>query len=412
MNNTNQNHTDNFFRQGLNSPPEFSPTDKNWEEMERLLKPEAKRGAMAWIYPVSGIAAALLVFLSLWIVSDKTDSETQQPQVVKVPEKVKEAEGQAKSNPNSPESNDTEPRSAGSLTDMGSRSFTPARRNAIFGIGKKEINLPQRSYQSADVFIARQSTLTAPLTGARYATIETSFNDRFASHRKIETSNAPAKVVSAAINEARSPDIETSVSPGRWALSLAVSPDVNSVKAIDNGDLGMSMGMSVSYRLGKVLSVGTGIYYSKKLYSANKTSYKVKEKPFATWTSYSKQIDADCRVIDVPLNLSLRLTNQTQNKLYATAGISSYVMLSEKYDFVYNNPSPAFPTGRREYTVTNKNKHLLSVVNLGVALERPVSDQVSIVIEPYAKLPLTGIGQGETDLKSFGVGFKLNYSLR
>lgn len=412
MNNTNQNHTDNFFRQGLNSPPEFSPTDKNWEEMERLLKPEAKRGAMAWIYPVSGIAAALLVFLSLWIISDKTDSETQQPQVVKVPEKVKEAEGQAKSDPNSPESNDTEPPSAGSLADMGPRSFTPARRNAIFGNSKKEINLPQRSYQSADVFIARQPALTAPLTSARYATIETSFNDRFASQRKIETSNAPAKVVSTGINKTRPTDIETSVSPGRWALSLAVSPDVNSVKGIDNGDLGMSMGMSVSYRLGKVLNVGTGIYYSKKLYSANKASYKVKEKPFATWTSYSKRIDADCRVIDVPLNLSLRLTNKTQNKLYATAGISSYVMLSEKYDFVYNNPSPAFPTGRREYTVTNKNKHLLSVVNLGVALQRPVSDQVSIVIEPYAKLPLTGIGQGETDLKSFGVGFKLNYSLR
>ncbi len=423
MNDTNQNHTDNFFRQGLNSPPELTPSDKNWQEMERRLKPEAKRGGMGWIYPVSGIAAALLIFLSLWLVPDKAETEGQRPQVVKAAKKVKGAGTGTNSNLNSASPGNIDASSAGSISvEVAEISSKSLRRTAILNRNGGELNSNQKSSRPTDLFITDQTPLAIPpvgtgltgagLTDARYVTIHPSLSANFASQRNIERSNTIAGNVKGAVKKAKSPDRETPVLPGKWALSVAVSPDVNSVKGIGDGDIGTSMGVGVSYRLGKTLSVGTGIYYSKKLYSADKTSYKVKEKPFATWTSYSKQIDADCRVIDVPLNLSLRLSNKTQNRLYATAGISSYVMLSEKYDFIYNNPSPAFPTGRREYSVHNKNKHLLSVVNLGVALESSLSDHVSLVIQPYAKLPLTGIGQGETELKSFGVGVKLNYSLK
>ena len=83
MNNTDQNHTDNLFKQGLSSPPGFTPSDKNWEEMERLLRPEVKRRSIAWIYAVSGLAAAILIFISLWLATEKTDSVTQQAKAVK-----------------------------------------------------------------------------------------------------------------------------------------------------------------------------------------------------------------------------------------------------------------------------------------------------------------------------------------
>ena len=54
----------------------------------------------------------------------------------------------------------------------------------------------------------------------------------------------------------------------------------------------------------------------------------------------------------------------------------------------------------------------MSIVNLSIGIEKPIDNQSSIVIQPYAKLPLSGIGQGETELKSFGIGFQLNYSMK
>ncbi len=381
--------------------------------MEKLLKPEAKRGGMGRIYTISGIAAVLLLFLSLWLISDRTSTEKQQPVLVKEAGKAEKSDAQSNENLNSVESGNLNPSSGKVSMDMlpeiGSESLartrSVSRNDRIFGSA-------QVTSSSADKFIADKSFLATNLTGAQYAPVRSSAHGRFASVRNIERLSTLASTVNITATQPESSEIKSSELSSKWALSLALSPDVNSVKGIDNGQVGMSLGMGVSYRLGKTLSLSTGVYYSKKLYSADKTSYKAVGKPFATWASYSKQIDADCRVIDVPLNISMRLSNKTQNKLYATAGMSSYIMLSEKYDFVYNNPSPAYPTGRREYTVRNENKHLLSVVNLGLALERPLSNQVSLVVQPYAKLPLTGIGQGKTELKSFGVGFRLNYSLK
>jgi len=402
MNNTNQNHTDNFFKQGLSSPPEVNPSDKNWGEMERRLKLESKRRPMAWIYPVSGIAAALLVVFSLWLLTEKTGTESERLEGAKESGKkagknIVEIESQLSRISSNKEGKFTSPK-------IGTTQLSKSRSSAYRTFKSNPQSLSSQSFTYSRLPIT-------VLKSARYLNIHTSVSNKFASQRNIGKSNVPVNVINAGFDKTPDSDSQSNTHTGKWVLSLALSPDVNSVKGIDKGDFGRSVGMGVSYKVGKFLSLGTGIYYSKKLYSADKTSYKVQEKPFATWTSYSKKIDADCRVIDIPLNVSLQMTNKTENKLYVTAGLSSYIMLSEKYEFIYNRPSPAFPTGRREYTIRNQNKHILSVVNLGLALEKPLSNQVSLVIEPYAKLPLSGIGQGETNLKSFGVGIKLNYSL-
>ena len=411
MNNTDQNHTDNLFKQGLSSPPEFTPSDKNWEEMERLLKPEVKRRSIAWIYAVSGLAAAILIFISLWLATEKTDSVTQQAKAVKGLKNDPDTGNHPNSNLNTLKPDSYEP-SIGNHLKIGTK-FQPSTLTAspIIRKGTKKTGLKDTSPAPGELAVPGTRGLSA-VNSATYLTIHTSYPNQFSNPRDVEIPNSPLALPKPVVAGNEIQDSRTSARTGKWGLSLALSPDVNSVNNMHKGELGVSMGMGLSYKLGEILSIGTGVYYSQKLYSADKTSYKVTEKPFATWTSYAKKIDADCRVIDVPINLNLRISNKTSNKLYASAGMSSYIMLTEKYDFVYNNPTPAFPSGRREYTVRNQNKHILNIVNLAVALEKPLSNQVSLVIQPYAKLPLTGIGQGKTNLKSVGVGFALNYSVK
>ena len=411
MNNTDQNHTDNLFKQGLSSPPGFTPSDKNWEEMERLLRPEVKRRSIAWIYAVSGLAAAILIFISLWLATEKTDSVTQQAKAVKGLKNDPGTGNRPNSNPNT-----LKPGNYGPSTGNQPKSGTKFQRSTLTASpiarnGTEETDLKDTSPAPGELAVSGTRGLSA-VNSARYLTIQTNYANKFSTPRDIEIPNSPLALPKPVVADNEIQDPRTPARASKWGLSLALSPDVNSVNNMHKGELGASMGMGLSYKLGKKLSIGTGIYYSQKLYSADKTSYKVTEKPFATWTSYAKKIDADCRVIDVPVNLNLRISNKTSNKLYVSAGMSSYFMLSEKYDFIYNNPSPAVPTGRREYTVRNENKHILNIVNLAVALEKPLSNQVSLVIQPYAKLPLTGIGQGQTNLQSVGVGFALNYSVK
>lgn len=412
MDNTDHNYTDNLFRQGLSSPPELNPTDKNWEDMESLLAKKAKRHTMAWIYAVSGVAAAILIFLSLWFAPETTDTATEQAQKSKNKETVKDSGNKINPDADKPSTAVSNPYPDGALPDsdvkLSSGALKGRERPGISEVKNKAADTAQAP---GGLQLASAGSGQTPINPVNNSTIRTSLSGSFASQRKIELADFPEAPIKVPAGEKEEDASRTPVPQGRWGVSLAFSPDVNSVKNMHNGSLGTSMGMGVSYRLGKSLSVATGVYYSQKLYSADKKSYNVTEKPFATWTNYSKKIDADCRVIDIPVNLSLRISNKTSNKLSVSAGMSSYIMLSEKYEFVYN-VSPAYPTGRREYTIRNENKHVLNIVNLAIALEKPVSDQVSLVIQPYAKLPLTGIGKGRTDLKSVGLGIGLNYSVK
>lgn len=408
MKNTDQNYTDNFFKQGLSTPPEFSPSEENWEELQRLLKKRERGRVIPWALALSGAAAAILLLMLFWITPDTNIADKEQGQKAAIT-KVEKKDSQARTS-NSDSAIPTENVNRTVNEQAKIRSSTEGvKGNVNQGFYSKLAGITNEPSFKDDV---ARGTIKADFTTIRDArllslqpTIPNQIANEAVNNIQDLSSKKPAAAVSGQQEKISAKDA------GRWALSMAFSPDVNSVNNMGKGELGHSMGLGMSFNIKPSFSLSTGIYYSKKQYSADKTSYNVTEKPFATWASYSNKIDADCRVIDIPLNLNFRISKKSNNKLYASAGMSSYIMLSEKYEFVYN-PSPAYPTGRREYTVRDENKHILNVVNLGVALEKPISEQVSLVIQPYAKLPLTGIGKGRTDLKSVGIGFGLNYSLK
>ncbi|WP_411275023.1 hypothetical protein, partial [Daejeonella sp.] len=413
MNISEHNYTDNFFKEGLNSPPELSPTDKNWEDMERLLTPQSKRRSFTLFYAVSGVAAVILIFLSLWLVPEKPDHSDQQAKKNNSAKAKPETEKSTISKPGIVDPRESRRSPDGTLPDKGSNlHLAPFKGTGLSGNTNEPVSVENVSAAPGNLPASGDRSGLGLVKTVTYLSVQTHFSGEFASQRDFATTDTSAANGQALVSDTEIPDNRTPASLGKWALSLAFSPDFNTVNDMRDGNLGTSLGIGVSYKLVKGLSIGTGVYYSKKLYSADKTSYKVTEKPFATWASYSKKIDADCRVIDVPINLSLRISNKINNKFFVSAGMSSYIMLSEKYDFIYNNPSPAFPTGRREYTIRNENKHILNIVNLAIALEKPLSNQVSLVIQPYAKLPLSGIGKGRTDLKSVGLGLGLNYGVK
>ena len=417
MNKLNQNKIDNYFSQILNTAPDFSPSESEWKEMELLLKSEPKRRPIiVWIYWTAGIAAALLIFLSLWFFTENTDSGNQLAKT-NVPSKsdengnrgINKAENKSNTITPRPDHTKHELILQDKITNNGYKPsstlnpFTPVKNNSSIK-DTAELKL----MNSKDTFISLNFAQVLGLKSSRVPGTAIGITGRepalnitrlsFSDSTKKDAPSIPKR-----------PSSQNSV--GKWALSLAFSPDFNSVKGIGKSSFGISLGMGLSYKIGKSIAASTGLFYSQKAYSSDKTSYKVKEKPFATWISYSQKIDADCRVLDIPLNLNITLKDKLRGKILASAGLSSYIMLYEKYNFIYNS-SPGYPAKGREYTIRNDNQHILSVVNLSIGIEKPLTEQSSIVIQPYAKLPLTGIGQGKTDLKSFGVGFQLNYSLR
>src|SRR5690606_28715311 len=113
-----------------------------------------------------------------------------------------------------------------------------------------------------------------------------------------------------------------------FSLSVVAAPDLNGVKGFDGGKVGFNTGVGLGVHFTDRISLHTGVIYSKKPYDAAPGDYH---------SGYSPQglvnIAAECDVIDIPLNLRYTVYRKGLNSISLNAGLSSYVMLREKYRY-------------------------------------------------------------------------------
>ena len=408
MNNLSPNKTDKIFRQALKKGPDLSPSEKDWNDMERLLngKPK-KRPIIGWLYWQAGIAAGLLIFLSLWLTREQ---EIRLADGEKIENNRIVNQNKANQYLDKKTENTLPPISASdTLNPEDKKSY--AFDQLLLKQDKKKL---PKSFRESPVTISINPEIIQEFQLVNNALLLEAKNISKLNSldlSSVENLTLNAKKLAALDTVSKKANKNNENPTGRISLSMAFTTDMNTVNGIGNSKVGLSGGLGINYRIAKGISAGTGIYYSQKKYVSDRNSYFTSLKPFSTWASYSRQIDADCRVIDIPLNMNVSLIKTPKASIIATAGLSSYIMLSENYNFIYT-PTILFPYTGRDYTIKNQNQHILSVVNLSVGVEKPIGNQTSIVIQPYAKLPISGIGQGATELKSFGIGFQLNYSMK
>ncbi len=190
----------------------------------------------------------------------------------------------------------------------------------------------------------------------------------------------------------------------RWSFSLLLSPDVSALKLKEVRGVGTSAGINIEYYFLPKWSLNLGALYAFKTYETSdgyQFSYP-SSKPI-TW------LEGDCYVLDIPLNIRYYAINSPMDRWYISSGLSSYLMLKEKYQLV-NGYSSYYPN-YENLEIRNKNQHYFQVLNISMGYERRLSEKLSIQVEPYLKLPLKGVGEGQVSLKSAGalIGLKYNW---
>lgn len=172
---------------------------------------------------------------------------------------------------------------------------------------------------------------------------------------------------------------------------LFLGPDLNVTPAFKGLPVGITGGLLLRYHVNDRWYFNTGVGYAKKLYGASPKDYTSNYPP----TYYA--IDADCDVIDIPLNVHYTFAQGKSSSWSAMAGASSYLMLKEKYEYYYPNDVKY----TRQYK--NQNQHYFSVINLGVTWEKQTRSRISWGLQPYVKIPVKGVGQGKVKVYSAGL---------
>src|SRR5579863_7672799 len=168
-----------------------------------------------------------------------------------------------------------------------------------------------------------------------------------------------------------------------FAVSAIASSDMNGTSSL-GGRLGGNFGALFSVSSGK-WTFSTGGMYSIKPYEESFANYNT---PYIFHTNPAS-VAANCRMIDIPLNVNYQLYHKGINKFTVGTGLSSYIILREDYTFNYANT--VYAQAPSTYTVINRNRNIMSILNLDATYERQINSKFGIVIQPYMKLPLSNV---------------------
>ncbi|UKJ07605.1 outer membrane beta-barrel protein [Solitalea lacus] len=380
---------DELLKQGLEPDTPAVFNEQQWYLLEkRLDKHDRNKRTMLWLGVAGGIAASLLLILGLFKLF--TPDNFQEPRIVKQ-QKVGDGKSASSNIPGKGQIS----RGTASNTTKEDKELNVSNSQQV-KLGTNELFLLKTDSSKINELtnITSISNKTALVDTGKSKKPEMSLGNEM-------QSNSISSIAQSSFKDAK----KTS-DFGRFTFSVGAAPALNGVNSFKDASFGGDFGIGVSMSLSKRWSVSTGAVYAKMVYSTGFENYKPSN-PLSF--NYSPQsIDADCRVLDIPLNLHYKVLDKNKNRITLGAGLSSYIMLREEYKFNYAYSSPSDP---KYYEVNNQNKHWFSVANFQLQYDRKISPTTSIGIQPFVKVPLDGVGYSQVKLQSVGVAVKFNFDL-
>jgi len=193
----------------------------------------------------------------------------------------------------------------------------------------------------------------------------------------------------------------------RFSLGFAAGPDLSSIEAFSNfNNPGYKFGLMVEYHITSNLSVAAGAVQSLVRYTSQGENYN----PPIYWQGgiTPDEMAGECLLIDIPINLRYNFLNFGNSRIFASAGLSSYIMLTEEYNFKFDEESYGLDNSWSGRTGT---RHWFSNASFSIGYELGLNPSLSLRAEPYIKTPMREVGWGNVKLFSAGTLFSLNYRL-
>jgi len=217
--------------------------------------------------------------------------------------------------------------------------------------------------------------------------------------------NKPAVKPVTAKTDSTPPPPAKKKSEKAFSIGVTGGVDMSTVKFEYSSKAGYNIGVLAGYQFDKHWSVYTGAIYTKKNYKLEGDSY---HSPAGTWPANYKidEVDGNCSMWELPIIGHYTFNSGTSSRFFVGAGISSYLMNREFYSYTYKW---AGVTSTRDWTNDKSSQFWFSVLDFSVGLEKPLGRHIIGQVEPYAKLPLSGLGTGKIMLSSFGVNVTLQY---
>ncbi|MCF0061895.1 hypothetical protein MUK70_21885 [Dyadobacter chenwenxiniae] len=190
----------------------------------------------------------------------------------------------------------------------------------------------------------------------------------------------------------------------KWAVRLGYSPDLSTVGFKNYTKPGTAFSLLLEYALSPRFYLQSGVIWSQKDYYAHAKDYELPEYVTKYNTPYG--VDGECTMIEIPLGFRYNLIHQAHSKLFLGTGVSSYYAQKEKYKYHYAK----YVKYQKDNWQGKSGWFLLSHINASVGYERTITKKLSLVAEPYIRIPIKGVGYGKVNLMTVGTWISLRYT--
>lgn len=189
--------------------------------------------------------------------------------------------------------------------------------------------------------------------------------------------------------------------PKKFYVGLMGGIDVTTIEFQKASRNGFDYGMLAGYKIGRKWAVEAAAFMDKKYYYTEGKYFK-NDGIYMPPNSWITDVDGYCRMWDISLGGSYLFSQRNKSGWFAAAGVSSYIMKKENYDYTYYYAGTG-ASAVHSKTYYNESKNLFSNINISMGYTHRLGKISDLRVEPYMKLPVQGVGVGNLSLYSAGV---------
>jgi hypothetical protein len=186
----------------------------------------------------------------------------------------------------------------------------------------------------------------------------------------------------------------------KFYVSMLGGASSSKVKGEGYQQFRITAGLAVGYNINKRIAVEAGAFYSQKKYN---TAFEYFDNSKTQWPSIRiiKKVEGECTMIELPVSIRYNFKPVRKHHYFASAGLTSYIMKKEDYDYDYTLPGNNMQHSMYK-SYYNSSKNWLSVLQLSAGWQHAISKKIALRAQPYYNIPISGVGLGKLPISGFG----------
>ncbi|MDB4921387.1 hypothetical protein [Mucilaginibacter sp.] len=412
--------------------------DEGWLLLrEKFPEEQSKRRAFAWLWWGSA-AAILLVFLGvgLWIKNAKEQPKNTVVKILKYPKRENLVVKKIQKNTihNTAPATEKGPGKTQSAHNYQAGLLRPAALPGNLTSQtpvKSNQNLPLIDSPGKSTYIAKKSVDSLKTSISKTTLPQLAVNNEPKSDKPkslVMQEKKPEKSIMAMFNEdkgSKTPKTEDVEQSKKVRFAVYAATYFNYSKGSDN-QVNMGAGFTSDIKISNNLKLVTGVSIAQNSLSYSgfpSATALVKSNLYtpaanaqagtfaATSSPTIKNYNASLVGLDIPINIKYEF-NPKKSDAYVSMGLSSGTFIDESYTYKYNYPSfLSEKLQQPQDQTTGKNFgsfYFAKTLNVAVGIGYPFGKN-RLVIEPFLKYPLDGLGSQNLRFGAGGLNLKLNF---